>query len=105
MQGIRKKIRDRKDFLDLSFGVAVNIFTKEDRGFVEVRSLTRGVAKVLHDAADGRGFMQSSSAIENQIVSKEQGVDGGIVRSQLETRQVIMLEFILKANGELIDGH
>ena len=65
MQGVREKIRDRENFLDLSFGVAVNIFTKEDRGFVEVRSLTRGAAKVFHDATDGRGFMQSSSTTEN----------------------------------------
>ena len=27
VQGIRKKIRDRENLLDLSFGVAVNIFT------------------------------------------------------------------------------
>jgi len=65
MQGIRKKIRDKENFLDLSFGVAVNIFTKEDRGFMDVRSLTRGAAKVFHDATDGRGFMQSSSTTEN----------------------------------------
>jgi hypothetical protein len=81
MQGIRKKIRDRDDFFDLSFGVAANIFTKEDRRFVEVRSLTKAIAKVLHYAMDGRGFMQSSSSTENQILSKEQGVDGGTVRS------------------------
>jgi hypothetical protein len=34
MQGVRKKIRDRENFLDLSFGVTINIFTKDDRGFV-----------------------------------------------------------------------
>ena len=32
-------------------------------------------------------------------------MDGATVRSQLDTRQVGLLEFIMKANGELIDGH
>ena len=50
MQGIRKKIRDREILLDLSFGVAVNIITEEDRGLLEVGSLSRGVAEVLNDA-------------------------------------------------------
>ena len=50
MQGVREKIRDRENFFDLSFGVAVNIITEEDRGLLEVGSLSRGVAEVLNDA-------------------------------------------------------
>jgi len=77
MQGVREKIRDRENFLDLSFGVAVNIFIEDDRGFVEVGNLTRRVAEVIQDSSDGRGFLQSGSATKDQIVSKEQGVDWG----------------------------
>ena len=105
MQGVREKIRDRENFLDLSFGVAVNIFIEEDRGFVEVGNLTRRVAEVIQDSSDGRGFLQSGSATKDQIVSKEQGVDWGIVRSQLDTRQICLMEFLQKANGEFINGH
>ena len=43
MQGVREEVRDREDVPDLSFREAVNIFTKEDRGLVEVGSLARGI--------------------------------------------------------------
>ena len=50
VQGVGEEIMDREDVSDLSFGVAVNIITEEDRGLLEVGSLSRGVAEVLNDA-------------------------------------------------------
>ena len=86
MQGIRKKIRDKENFLDLSFGVAVNIFTKEDRGFMDVRSLTRGAAKksfMMRRMVEASCKVAAPQRIRSSAESKEWM--GATVRSQLDT--------------------
>jgi hypothetical protein len=40
VQSIRKKVWNRKNSTNLSFNMSRNIVTKEDRRFLQVRSLT-----------------------------------------------------------------
>jgi hypothetical protein len=61
VQGIREEIRDREDVSDLSFGLAINTLTEEDRRLLEVGSLTKQVTEVLQNVANVRSFVHRSS--------------------------------------------
>jgi hypothetical protein len=73
--------------------------------FLEIGSLIRIVTEVLNDAMNSRGLVHRSRSTEDEIVNKKKGVDGWTVRPQRDAQQVRMVKFVLKANGELINGH
>ena len=59
----------------------------------------------MENAANDRSLMHRSGATKDKVISKEKEVDGGTTRPQSDTREVGIVEFIIKAGGKLIDGH
>jgi hypothetical protein len=72
---IRKEIRDRKNLLDLSFDRVWHILVEKNRGFLEIRSLTRQIAKVVQDITNIVSFSSSRGATKDEVVGKQEGLN------------------------------
>jgi hypothetical protein len=94
VQGTRKEVRDRENVLDLGFGGAVNIFAKKDSRLVEIRGLARGITKVMHNTLDGRGLIDSGSTTQDEVICKEQRVDGGQPGPRLILERLALLSSV-----------
>lgn len=82
INGIGCKVMDREDGFDSLFTLVINTFTEGDRGFGEIRSLTRGIAERLKDEIDLVGLISSCFPANNQVVSKKESMNARTIRSQ-----------------------
>lgn len=70
VNGIRIKVRNRKNVFDRLLIMSIHMFAEEDGRFTEVRSLTRGQAEVLKDVVDGVCFSTVSLATNDEVIGK-----------------------------------
>ena len=98
VHGIRKEVRDREDVPDLCFGGIGNVLAEHDRGLLEVGSLARGIAEVRHDWSNGRSLIDCGSTTEDEIISKQEGVNRRAARTKGNPRKVGVEKIMLQAN-------
>ena len=95
VDGIRGKIRDRKNVLDSPLALFIYILAEHDGRLSQIRGLTRGSTERLENRVDLHNLLMIGLAANNQIISKEKRVDVRTIRTKSNPMNVVHVRVML----------
>lgn len=99
MNGMRSKVFNRKDGLDISFVLAAHVLTEEDSRFAEVGGLPRFITEATENPTEIASLSSISLLEDKEIISKKQRVDLRALVTELNPMNVVTVNGVLKSNG------
>jgi len=97
INGIRIKIINGKNGLNIFFALAINISVENDRGLAHVRGLTRGNTKVK------KGGINIGGLISVGLTANDEGMNTGTIRAKCDTLDVMTSRVMLKVDCKFIN--